>query len=75
MKVDKLEEYFFIEISFKSPFVVSLPDEGILRSKSFYILKSEDISDSLYRPQLYSENSADRPPAKLETCAANIVFP
>ena len=46
MKVDKLKEDFFIEISFKSPFVVSLPNEGVLRRKSVYILKSEDISDS-----------------------------
>ena len=46
MKVDKLEEYFFIEISFKSLFVKSLPNEGVLHRKRLYILKSEDTSDS-----------------------------
>ena len=46
MKVNKLKVDFFVEITFKSPFVVSLPDEGVPCSKSVYILKSEDISDS-----------------------------
>ena len=46
MKVDKLEEYFFIKISFKSLFVESLPNEGVLHRKRLYILESEDASDS-----------------------------
>jgi len=43
VQVDKLEVDFFIEISLKSPFVVSLPNEGVLRSKSVYIGKSENF--------------------------------